>query len=109
MDLKYGGFNRTYLNTFYSLNNEHVKIENSKLLFSNFTFRDTLGATAVLNGYIAPDPKHTVAFDLTLETKKFLAINSVRSDTAQFYGKVILDSYTKVTGNKDFPKVDANI
>jgi adenylate kinase len=44
-----------------------------------------------------------------VETKNFRAVNSNRQDTAQFYGKVILDSRTRITGNKDFPKVDATI
>ncbi|HYV92026.1 MAG TPA: translocation/assembly module TamB domain-containing protein [Chitinophagales bacterium] len=102
-------FNLAYLNSSYQLKDEHLTFENSKLLFSDFTFRDTLGGTAVLNGYIASDPKHTAAFNLTMVTKNFLAVNSGRRDSGQFYGKVILDSHTKISGNKDFPKVDANL
>ncbi|MCY7409653.1 MAG: translocation/assembly module TamB domain-containing protein [Chitinophagales bacterium] len=103
------GFTPAYLNTHYKLKNEELTITDSKMAFNNFTLSDSLGATAVVNGFVAPDAKHLMNFDLLVETKNFLALNAPQNDTAQFYGKVILDSRIKISGNKDFPKVDANV
>lgn len=103
------GFNVTYINSYYTLKNEEILFQNTKATFPNFRLTDTLGNAAVITGWVAPDPKETVVFDLTIESNDFLAINSSRNDTGQFKGRAILDSHIKITGTKDFPKVNANI
>ena len=108
MEFSNAAFNLNYLNSYYHIKDDKLNFNNQSLLFSNFTLLDSLNNSAVLNGDLSYDPVHTVSFNLALQTNKFLAINSRANDTSQFYGKVILDSYAKITGNKDFPKVDVN-
>ncbi|MEO6167716.1 MAG: translocation/assembly module TamB domain-containing protein, partial [Chitinophagales bacterium] len=103
------GFNVTYINSYYKLENEEIVFQNTRATFPNFRLTDTLGNAAVITGWVAPDPKETVAFDLTVESNDFMAINSSRNDTSQFKGRAILDSHIKITGTKDLPKINANI
>jgi hypothetical protein len=109
LKFKDAGFNVTYVNSYYQLKDEELIFNNSKLTFPNFALSDSSGNKAVVTGWVAPDPKQTFKFDLGVETKDFLAINSFKSDSGQFHGKAILDSYTKITGTKNFTKINSNI
>ncbi len=109
LNFKDAGFNVTYVNSYYELKDEELVFNNSKLTFPNFALSDPEGNKAVVTGWVEPDPKQTVRFDLAVDTKNFLAINSSKSDSGQFHGRAILDSYTKITGTKDFTKISSNL
>jgi autotransporter translocation and assembly factor TamB len=102
-------FRVTYVNSYYDLKNEEIVFENSRITFPDFKLRDTTGNAAVITGWLQREPQQPISFDLEIETKDFLAINSSREDTGQFRGRIQLDSHTEINGNADFPKVRSTI
>ena len=106
MNVDTAGFNFTYLNSYFKIENENLVFDNNRLLVQDFALLDSLNNAAIINGWIEPLTSPSIAFDLKIKTENFMAVNSVKTDTSLFYGKVIVDSYTSVTGNADFPKIE---
>lgn len=102
-------FHSTYANQRFELKNETIMLSPEKVSFNNFTINDSLQNTAIINGFVQHKAFSDFLYNLDLRTNNFMVMNSVEDDSLPFYGKLILDSYIKVRGNKSLPKADANI
>ena len=82
----------------YRLPRQALVFDAEGIKFDNFTLLDSASNKAVANGYLRTKNFTNYVFDLRAVTDKFVAVNSTRKDNQLFYGKLILDSDTRLTG-----------
>lgn len=99
----------SYLNNYFDLQRESFTFDNDVLRFDNFTIRDSASHTAVINGTVSMADIQNVKFNLNVETEDFRVINTNATKDEVFYGKLLLDSYIKIRGTQNLPKVEANV
>ncbi|KUG09986.1 translocation/assembly module TamB domain-containing protein [Solirubrum puertoriconensis] len=103
------GFTLTQLGAPFRLPSDELVLNERGLRFDNFAILDSVGNRAVVNGYIEParDLAMVGQYRLALDvvTDDFLAIQSTRRDNPLYYGKLLVDSDTRVTGNLYRPVV----
>ena len=82
----------------YRLPGQALAFDGKGIRFDNFTVLDSASNKAVANGYLLTQNFIAYRFDLTATTNNFVAVNSTRKDNQLFYGKLVLDSDTRITG-----------
>ncbi|GAA4390932.1 hypothetical protein GCM10023186_39680 [Hymenobacter koreensis] len=103
------GFTLSQLGAPYRISNEELVLDDRGLHFDNFAIIDSLGKQAIINGYIIParDLAQVGQYRLQLDavTEGFLAVQSTRRDNPLYYGKLFVDSESRVTGDINRPVV----
>ncbi|WP_345233212.1 translocation/assembly module TamB domain-containing protein [Hymenobacter saemangeumensis] len=99
------GFTVTQLGAPYRLPNQSLTLDNQGLRLDNLTILDSLGNKAVVNGYLYTKNYVDYRFDMRAVTKDFLAVQSTAADNPLYYGKLIVDSDTRITGTLLLPIV----
>lgn len=99
----------TQLGALYRLPGQELTFDEQGIKFENFTVRDSADNKAVANGYLLTKDFINYAFDLTATTDNFTAVNSTRKNNPLFYGKLIVDSRTRLTGPLELLKIDTNV
>jgi hypothetical protein len=94
------------INAKFSLPDERIQINNSGLVFNDFSIRDEAGASFVINGNLITEDISDIGFDLKLETKNFQIINSTREDNDLFFGNANVDLDMKIGGSFSLPVID---
>ena len=106
-----GGITIPYLNVDYGLSdNTIVDLTDERFLFRNNTLTDTkYGTQGNLNGYIEHNNFADWKLDLTINSKRFLALDTKDSEDAAYYGTAFIDGKATIKGptNSLFIKVDA--
>jgi translocation and assembly module TamB len=91
----------------FRLVNQPVTFDEKGIAFNNFTVLDSAGNKAVANGYLLTKNLVDYAFDLRVTTNKFLAVKSRRTqDNTLYYGRLVVDSETSLTGPLSLIKID---
>lgn len=91
----------------FRLVSQPVTFDDRGLAFNNFTVLDSAGNKAVANGYLLTKNLTDYAFDLRVTTNKFLAVRSKRTkDNPLYYGRLVVDSDTRLTGPLSLIKID---
>ncbi|HMT29449.1 MAG TPA: translocation/assembly module TamB domain-containing protein, partial [Bacteroidia bacterium] len=103
------GFNVAYLNNYFILKDENLKIKNKVLFLDAFTITDTLNHTAILNGGVKIADINNPEFLVDLKTDKFLAMNTKANDNNLFFGTLIISSDIKIRGNGVLPVITSNV
>ena len=99
----------TQLGALYRLPGQDLTFDNRGIKFDNFTVRDSADNKAVANGYLLTTDFINYAFDLTATTDNFTAVNSTRKNNPLFYGKLVVDSKTRLTGPLELLKINTNV
>jgi translocation and assembly module TamB len=99
----------TMLGSLFRLQDETITFNEQGIAFPNFTLTDEKNNQAVVTGQIFTETFTDYRFDLTVRTERFLAVNSTAQDNDLFYGTLILDSNTRITGDMDLPIIRANV
>ncbi|WP_216679766.1 translocation/assembly module TamB domain-containing protein [Hymenobacter siberiensis] len=99
----------TQLGALYRLPGQDLTFDDRGIRFDNFTVRDSADNQAVANGYLLTKDFINYAFDLTATTDNFTAVNSTRKNNQLFYGKLVVDSRTRITGPLELLKIDTNV
>ena len=99
----------TQLGALYRLPGQDLTFDAQGIRFNNFTVRDSADHTAVANGYLLTKDFINYAFDLTATTDNFTAVNSTRKNNPLFYGKLVVDSKTRLTGPLALLKINTNV
>ena len=94
------------INAKFSLPDERIQINNSGLVFDDFSIKDEAGASFVINGNLITEDISDIGFDLKLETKNFQIINSSREDNDLFFGRANVDLDMKIGGSFSLPVID---
>jgi len=90
----------------FRLVNQPVVFDEKGLAFNNFTVLDSAGNKAVANGYLLTKNLTDYTFDLRATTDKFLAVKNTRKDNTLYYGRLVVDSDTRLTGPLTLLKID---
>ncbi|WP_400193017.1 translocation/assembly module TamB domain-containing protein [Hymenobacter sp. B81] len=103
------GFTLSQLGAPFRVSDEELVLNERGLHFNDFAIIDSLGSEAVVNGYIIParDLAQVGQYrlDLTAVTNNFLAVQSTRRDNPLYYGKLFVDSDSRVSGDLNRPVV----
>ncbi|MCO4294660.1 translocation/assembly module TamB domain-containing protein [Solitalea sp. MAHUQ-68] len=102
------GFLLSYLNSYFSLQNEKISINQEGIHFNEFTIQDSAKNEAVINGSIYTKAFTDYSFGLTVTTDNFRALNTKQNNNDLYYGPVYIDSDIKITGTLDQPKANIN-
>ena len=97
------------LGSLYRLPNQTIALDDRGLAFNNFTVLDSTSNQAVINGYLLTQDFVNYAFDMRATTNNFMAVNSTRKNNPLFYGKLVVDSDTRLTGPLTLIKVNTNV
>ena len=101
------GFTLTQLGAPYRLPSQQVSFNDRGLAFNDFTVLDSLGNKAVVNGQVlTKNYVDDYRFNLDVTTDKFLAVQSSQKDNPLFWGKLVVDSDTRITGNLNLPVIN---
>ena len=98
-------FHSQFLNNYFTLKDEKLHLDETGLYFNSFTIRDSLGNTAILNGNIGLADLKVTRYNLSMILHDFNALNTTEKDNDLFFGKLILNSNTQVTGTQSLPEI----
>ena len=91
----------------FRLVSQPIRFDEKGIAFNNFTVLDSAGNKAVANGYLLTTNLVDYNFDLRVTTDKFLAVRSRRTqDNTLYYGRLVVDSDTRLTGPLTLIKID---
>ena len=103
------GFVVPQLGAPYRLPNQALTFDDRGIAFNNFTVLDSASNKAVVNGYLLSKDFVNYSFDMRATTDNFLAVRSTRANNELFYGRLVLDSDTRLTGPVELIKVDTRV
>ena len=103
------GFVVPQLGAPFRLPNQDLTFDARGIAFNNFTVLDSAANKAVANGYLLTRDFVNYTFDLQATTNDFLAVRSTRADNELFYGRLVLDSETRLTGPLTLIKIDTRV
>jgi hypothetical protein len=99
-------FTLTQLGAPFFLVSQPIAFNEEGIRFNRFAVRDSLGSEALINGYVRTrDYVSDFRFDLEATTNNFLAVQSSQRDNPLFWGKLLVDSDSRITGNLNLPVV----
>jgi translocation and assembly module TamB len=102
-------FGLSMYNVTYKLQNETIVFDENGINFNNFTLLDSDNHKAVVTGIIRTQDYSRYRFDLNATTDNFLLINSTKDDYKLYYGKLLVDSKVRITGNQSLPVINADV
>jgi len=103
------GFVVPQLGSPYRLPNQALAFDARGIAFHDFTVLDSASNKAVVNGYLLTQDFVNYSFDMRATTDHFLAVRSTRANNELFYGRLVLDSDTRLTGPVSLIKVDTRV
>ena len=93
----------------YRLPGQTLGFDKQGIRFENFTVLDSASNKAVANGYLRTKNFVDYVFDLRAVSSNFVAVKSTRKDNQLFYGKLVLDSDTRITGPLTLIAIDTKV
>lgn len=103
------GFIVPQLGSPFRLPNQALTFDNRGIAFNNFTVLDSASNKAVANGYLLTKNFVDYAFDLQATTDDFMAVRSTRKNNPLYYGRLLVDSNTRLTGPLALIKIDTDV
>jgi hypothetical protein len=102
-------FNLAMLNSTFRVPDERLTVNNQGIQFNDFVLLDSLNNRATVNGAILTSNFLDYRFDLRATTDDFMVMNSTAADNELYYGRVFLDSDTRITGDLNVPIINTNV
>ncbi|WP_181307451.1 translocation/assembly module TamB [Rufibacter sp. XAAS-G3-1] len=102
-------FNVAMLNSTFRVADERLSINNQGIQFNEFEMLDSLNNRATVNGAILTSNFLDYQFDLRATTEDFMVMNSTAADNPLYYGRVFLDSDTRITGDLNVPVINTSV
>ncbi|GGK87680.1 translocation/assembly module TamB domain-containing protein [Rufibacter glacialis] len=102
-------FNIAMLNSTFRVPDERVSVNNQGIQFNDFVMLDSLNNRATVNGAILTSNFLDYRFDLRAVTDDFMVMNSTAADNPLYYGRVFLDSDTRITGDLNVPVINTAV
>ena len=103
------GFEVAQLGSRYLIDDQKLLFEGQIIRLKQFTVTDTLNQPLKVNGTVGLSNIPLVKYDLTIDTKNFMALNSTRKDNDFFYGKGIIDANLSLQGVSSKAKIEGDI
>ena len=101
--------NVTYLNSYFTIDQDKIVVNNEGLRFDTFSIKDSAGNAIVIDGIAATSNFINFKFDLDVTADNFRAINSNKRQNALFYGKLYLNTDMHIGGTESQPSVDGTL
>ena len=98
-----------FLNNPLQLKLETLQLKKDGIYFNSFTVLDADQHSAVIDGTIKMKNFKEFVFDLNVDTKDFLLVNTTVKDNKEFYGRMIIDSKIDIKGPLTLPVVNARL
>ncbi|HLT72632.1 MAG TPA: translocation/assembly module TamB domain-containing protein, partial [Cyclobacteriaceae bacterium] len=96
-----------YTGSTLKLQEETIAFRGSTVELNNFTIRDQVDNSLVLDGLVTADDQYTL--DLTATAKDFQLLNTREGDNDLFYGQVWLNTTAQVGGTLEHPEVEMSL
>ncbi len=91
------------------LSSDSIQFNNEGISFNKFTFLDSAGHKAILDGHLyTKDYKH-FRFDLAFNADDFILVNTPIETNHIFYGKLNMDLGLQIKGAIDAPVITGNL
>ncbi len=103
------GFVVPQLGSPFRLPNQALTFDDRGIAFNNFTVLDSASNKAVVNGYLLTRDFINYSFDMRATTNHFMAVRNTRENNPLYYGRLVLDSDTRLTGPVSLIKVNTNV
>ncbi|HLF52898.1 translocation/assembly module TamB domain-containing protein [Flavobacterium sp.] len=97
------------LNSYFKSMNDKVVINDSGILFDNFTISDEEDNILIVDGKMTTNNFMDYGLNLAINADNFRAMDSKAKDNDLYYGKLYLDTRLQVTGDLSKPIVEGNI
>jgi hypothetical protein len=95
------------LNNRFELKHETIKLKDDGLYFNSFTLLDVSKNSTTIDGTIKMKQFNDFVFDLRVNSKDFLIINTTIKDNKEYFGRMIVDSKIDIKGPLALPVVNA--
>ncbi len=102
-------FSIAKLGTSYALNNQKISFNYPTISFSNFTVKDSLNYTMVVDGDITSKSITEYDLNLGIKAQNFTLVNVAKAFANQVYGFAAIDADISITGNTSTPAIEGNI
>ena len=103
------GFVVPQLGSPFRLPNQSLQFDDRGIAFNDFTVLDSASNKAVINGYLLSKDFVNYSFDMRATTNDFMAVRSTRENNQLYYGRLVVDSDTRITGPVSLIKVNTNV
>ena len=100
------GFTVPQLGSPFRLPSQTLGFDEKGIAFDDFTVLDSAAQELVVNGYLLTPNLVDYTFDLRAVTDDFLVVRNTRKDNPLFYGRVLVDSDTRLTGPLTLISID---
>ncbi len=97
------------LNTRFQLEDEVIAFDRDGIMFNNVAILDSLGNRTVISGNIFTTDFTDYRFALDIRSTNFMLMNTSRRHNELFYGRILIDSNIRITGDLYQPVVNATI
>lgn len=97
------------LNTYFQLNNEHIRIQSGYLDFNGINIHDREGHTGLVQGYLKHNKLKDMTFRFDVQSRNLLLYDGVDDGNTTFYGRVYGSGNVTVAGGDNVLNVDARI
>lgn len=102
-------FNTKFTNTPWRVDGQRIFFDRSGIHFPDFQMQDPANNTAVLSGDVLTNDFTSFELALNLVSDRFQLLNTTADDNNMYYGKVVMSSSVRITGNSSKPIVRANL
>ncbi len=109
LDFNKAGMNVVMLNSYFTIDQEKLIVNNEGLQFNTFTIKDSAGNSIVIDGMAATNNFTNYRFDLDVDANDFRAINTTKRNNSLFYGKLYLNSDLHIGGTESQPIIDGGV
>ena len=96
-------------NLTFNVRDDVITVDNSSLVFNNFTLYDHQHHPLTINGNITSADYQSFAYDLKINSDQYNLINNPDSAAGKLRGSLVLDSDIKLKGNEKDTNVEAKI
>ncbi|MEO8405547.1 MAG: translocation/assembly module TamB domain-containing protein, partial [Chitinophagaceae bacterium] len=103
------GFNFGMLNSYFTIDQEKITVNDQGISFRNFQVKDSSGNALTLNGVANTNNFMNYKFDFTIRSNNFQALNSTKRDNKLFYGQLFFNSNLHVQGTEAAPVIDGRL
>jgi len=97
------------LNNRFELKHETILLKDDGIYFHSFTLLDANKNSAIIDGSVNMKQFKDFIFNIHVNTKGFLLLNTTFKDNKNFFGRMIVDSKIDIIGPMELPVVIAKI
>ena len=102
-------FDVSQLGSRYLIDKQNLIFEGQTIRLNQFTVSDTLNQPLRVNGTVILTNIPFVKYDLTVDAKNFMVLNSTRKDNDFFYGTGFVDANLTLQGISEKAKIEGDI